>query len=470
MKQYMFRYVSLVVLFITFSCVNTPKQKKIQGNVDIPLKDFRIAYGMNMDEIQMDSLGNYTVDLNDDPEGVYRLLVNGMSFPIYINDNTNLTLNISKPVSRNIFDAISLSGDNIENTELLFKYKRQKDSLFLLNKRDIYQKIPLEFEKYINVRMESILDWIDNFVVDNNVDNKQLIEYLKLQELSEAHYLFYYYPNDHKRYVPNNTDITPEYFKTYYNNQLDKDSKITYMGSDQFAMIARGKYNSQLREKLIGYDPNSLQYQKKMEEALSGMTYPEYMKNDLYTIFIINYGKTTNPEIKPYLTKIINEHVTSGVLFERWKAFVKSDKMFSNGDIAPNFTLTDIDGNKISLSDFRGKLVYIDLWATWCGPCLKEMPDLKKLKEKYKDSNIVFIGISLDDDIETWKKMLEKEGDNFLTGIQLATGQYETQLNKDYGVNGIPHFILIDRDGTLIAKKAPRPSNNKIFELIDSKL
>lgn len=145
------------------------------------------------------------------------------------------------------------------------------------------------------------------------------------------------------------------------------------------------------------------------------------------------------------------------------------------GDEAPLFSFLNSDGERVSLSDFRGKYVYIDLWASWCGPCRQQGPYLMELEEKMKDRNIVFISISIDDDVAAWRKAM-KEDD--LKGIQLHTyTEKDIPDNPDvmdlgngkrtvaghellmaYNAKTIPHFILIDPEGKVVNPQFTRPS------------
>ena len=154
---------------------------------------------------------------------------------------------------------------------------------------------------------------------------------------------------------------------------------------------------------------------------------------------------------------------------------LKMRKLFAKGTVSPTFSnYENHKGGTTSLSDFKGKYVYIDIWATWCGPCKVEIPYLKKLESKYHDRNIEFISISVDDDRRSgtmekahnaWKKMVtEKE----LTGVQLFTGNgWKADFVQDYKVNGIPRFILIAPDGTIVDADAPRPSSKKLIGLFE---
>jgi len=141
------------------------------------------------------------------------------------------------------------------------------------------------------------------------------------------------------------------------------------------------------------------------------------------------------------------------------------------GEKAPDFTFPDADGKEYTLSSFRGKVVYVDIWATWCGWCIKEIPHLKKLEEEYKDNaDLVLISISVDKaaDREKWLKFMQKER---MSGIQLFAEPKATEmLRKPYKISGIPRFILVGKDGRLISGDAPRPSSEEIRPMLDEAL
>ncbi len=132
------------------------------------------------------------------------------------------------------------------------------------------------------------------------------------------------------------------------------------------------------------------------------------------------------------------------------------------GKLAPDFTIFDSDGKKLLFSDLRGKVLYVDVWASWCGPCAKEMPAFATLYEKYKDNpNIEFIGLSVDDNNNAWKQKLEKEQPAWRNFIQEG-GFKNGAMNTKYNITGIPRFLLIDKEGRIISINAPRPSDPKI--------
>ena len=133
-------------------------------------------------------------------------------------------------------------------------------------------------------------------------------------------------------------------------------------------------------------------------------------------------------------------------------------KTLKKGIPSPSFNYPDSSGKNISLESLKGKLVYVDVWATWCGPCKAQIPFLKQLEEKYREEDIAFVSLSIDQlkNISKWKDMIV---DKELEGIQIiADKAWRSKFVTDYVIEGIPRFILIDKDGNLMDPMAPRPA------------
>lgn len=149
----------------------------------------------------------------------------------------------------------------------------------------------------------------------------------------------------------------------------------------------------------------------------------------------------------------------------------ESLKKLAKGKPSPEFTgYQNFKGGKSALKDFKGTYVYIDLWATWCKPCLAEIPALKSLEKEYHKKNITFVSISIDSERTSgswenankkWKQMIT---DKSLSGVQLFAGK-DIDFAKEYQVTGIPRFILIDPKGTIVESNAPRPSDPRLISL-----
>ncbi|MBA4321174.1 MAG: TlpA family protein disulfide reductase, partial [Flavobacterium sp.] len=141
-----------------------------------------------------------------------------------------------------------------------------------------------------------------------------------------------------------------------------------------------------------------------------------------------------------------------------------------NNTVSPSFNYENHKGGTTKLEDLKGKYVYIDIWATWCGPCRAEIPSLKKIEEKYHGKNIAFVSISVDvdKDHEKWKNFVTEKQ---LGGIQLfADKNWNSDFMMSYGVNSIPRFVLIDPNGKIVKSDATRPSDPELQKQLDALL
>lgn len=157
------------------------------------------------------------------------------------------------------------------------------------------------------------------------------------------------------------------------------------------------------------------------------------------------------------------------------QGWAEADKVYAQysklrkGSPAADFTMTDKDGKQFSLSDLRGKAVYIDCWATWCGPCCMEIPYMEKLYQHYKGSkDIELISISLDTNKTKWLDKLKADKPQWRQFI--CPDNFQSQLCKNYDIDAIPRFLFFDKDGKIISLDAPRPSDENIIQFIDESL
>lgn len=163
----------------------------------------------------------------------------------------------------------------------------------------------------------------------------------------------------------------------------------------------------------------------------------------IYNHFKADYSQSE------YLSAIEN-------LYDQWMAYAP-------GKPAPDFTGTTMDGKEVSLSELTGKVVYVDVWATWCGPCIEEFPYSKKLQQQFEGNEEVeflYVSVDIDRDVEKWKKMVEEKG---LKGMHIRDpSMEENSISKVYKISGIPRYILVDQQGKLVNANADRPSTSTI--------
>jgi len=142
------------------------------------------------------------------------------------------------------------------------------------------------------------------------------------------------------------------------------------------------------------------------------------------------------------------------------KIVYEEKQLLAPGQPAPLFTLEDVDDNMVSLSDFKGQYVYIDFWQTLCPRSGRELPYLLDLYADYKDDNIAFVSISVNEDENVWRDYV-KEKKNMGTSLRVPQS-WDSKTYKDYQAFGLPTFILIDTAGNIIDPKAAKPSSKEI--------
>lgn len=180
------------------------------------------------------------------------------------------------------------------------------------------------------------------------------------------------------------------------------------------------------------------------------MVRDEWAKEEAYQNF---KATATNPVYKKDIEEIYANH-----------------KMMTGNAMSPDFNYTDVNGKEVSLKSLRGKYVYIDVWATWCGPCKAEIPFLTKIENDYHGKNIHFVSLSVDR-IADKSKWVNYVKDHQLQGIQLlADKDFSSDFVKKYNINAIPRFILIDPSGKIVSGDAKRPSDPELRKQFDGLL
>ena len=184
----------------------------------------------------------------------------------------------------------------------------------------------------------------------------------------------------------------------------------------------------------------------KNQQIIDYVAY-SYMKSHVHYDGVKDYES-----LLPYFDSLCQDSLFVADIMASLKPWMHLRK----GKPSKDFTYVNIHGDSISLSDFLGKYVFIDVWATWCTPCLAEVPFLLKLEREMTGKNIEFLSISVDQDKVAWEKMVRT---STFSGVQLHAGQSKVLMDF-YKITGIPRFMLIDPQGNIVEASSNRPSMN----------
>jgi peroxiredoxin len=128
---------------------------------------------------------------------------------------------------------------------------------------------------------------------------------------------------------------------------------------------------------------------------------------------------------------------------------------------AQDFTLVDLEGNEVSLSDYKGKKVFLNFWATWCPPCKAEMPEIEKVYQESKDSDLVVLAVEIGEPLDTVKTFIDNNGYNFKVLLDL-----DQSVAASYGISAIPASFFIDEDGNIVDKRVGGMNYDEMKEYI----
>jgi thiol-disulfide isomerase/thioredoxin len=155
----------------------------------------------------------------------------------------------------------------------------------------------------------------------------------------------------------------------------------------------------------------------------------------------INQDDAAKARFEKYLTLAPKDDVQR----ERAQRYIDSPDL-ARARMAPAFSVSTLNGQQVSLDGLAGKVVLIDFWATWCGPCREALPHIREIAQRFSGEPLVVLSVSLDSDETAWKNFVAKNG---MTWLQYRDGGFDGPIAKLFGVNAIPHTFTIDADGVL---------------------
>lgn len=447
------KLIILVVSALLFvSCEEDKKVKDylvLSGNIENLRRRSIQLVGYNFEKrIRFDRKTKSFSDTLRINDGYYTLVVDKNPIPLYLTktDDTGIIFD-----TKNRTGFIQFTGKNAKINEYLGQ-KEKKGKKILGNLTSLYKKDEDDFL----TEMNQYKDKLTEYAVGLNLDKSFLEKEVKNVKYQYSLYLNNY--EDYHAYLTKNREyVLPESFPTAIKN-IDFNSGEDYVNSEAYRTILAEHMEKLASEKAEGskVEP-TIVYMNTVESKITN----DVIKNDLLYKTAVK-GITYTRNLADFYNKFMKYSTDEEHKKEITELYDKL-KLIATGEVSPKFVnYENYEGGKTSLDDLlgKGKYIYIDIWATWCGFCKREIPLMKKLAEDYKDKNVEFVSISIDErrNHAKWKEMIKQRE---MPGVQLvADKNFESDFMKKYLVKAIPKFILIDPDGKIVSSNAPAPSDS----------
>lgn len=443
------------IALILFVAGIMPGMASIRLTVDVPDKTRSmvvVVYQTTIVEIPLDENGHGS-HLFENLPAVHANLYYGMdSKKFFMEDGDDIY--VSFP-GNNFKDQISFTVKNRPGKEKIFEYLN-KTSILAPSDKDF----ALPFEEYVEL------------IEKKEKASKKILKTWKLGKVSplfekienaRIHYalaqMFFMYPVGHVM-MTGDTTYRPDsdYYKVIA-SCVKEDRKILglkeyreVMKEAAYVLSTKGDKISDLYQKTLC----------EMEYFIDNLK-DETVLQTLLTVLAIEQVEQYGIKGIDEMLTLYNTYVTDSLLRASFQEKYDVWDIIKPGKPSPDFIALDPSGKSYRLTDFRGKYLYIDLWATWCGPCRREIPYLQRLEKEYEGKNITFLSLSTDASKTDWTEFLQSHE---MGGVQLYIGA-ASKFQQLYNADGIPHFILLDTEGRIVEGNMLRPSSPDIRPYFD---
>ena len=444
-----------------------------QTNAEVKISRFSLLEQTTLFTSRTDSTGYCTFEMPVDTPMFAQIQVGERYGEVYLSPDSELTI---KENGRDYKIPLTFSGKGSAINNYVSWVNSNVEAIKWANGRGIGE---LDFDEF-SERFDSLKNTISGFhksyldtvsVTDEQVAALKLKNKVKLKAV-EQEYGFYQLNNSlNERFAAENNGMT--YIEPPVLTGIEKvisdipfDTILLADAYLDYQILLNFHWHNKISlptSRLIGPNGSHTLAPLMSNSLIQQGNYPEGIREFLLA-FNLHYWLSAfgiTPETDSLFSGFKRRYVTSEYLpalnknYNEWIAL-------SPGRSAPHFEGYTPDGKKLSLENLKGKVIYMDVWATWCGPCIEEIPAAKALQQEFADEgNIQFVNVSVDADKTHWEKFLKKEsqwkGFHVIIAPEMIQSFYAA-----YKLNGVPGYMLIDQYGNIANVKAARPSDPEI--------
>ncbi|MGX7666608.1 redoxin domain-containing protein [Flavobacterium pedocola] len=439
-------YLLMVMVLASFS---TPKETvTVSGKITNTDDGKVMIKGESFEkEITLKADGSFSETFQIDYVGSYNLLTKGNRSSLYLGKNTKLTITAD---NKNFMPTLKFSGKGAAENQY-FTEKSNAVNKLMVSQQEFYGLEETAFLTKLKEVKTAMTVLLNNSKITDEAFKKNEVKSIgyfeQLQLLN--------YPSYHAHYAKKE-GFEPSATFPKYDEKTDLDNESDFLFSSSYKQLVATKFNNNLYKQLGENEEYTYKLAiPEIKKVKSQAIRNAHLQNVSYEV------SAGNPEASLLYNEIMNIS-TDAKFKENLTTKFNKIKTLTPGNVSPKFDYENFKGGKTSLESLKGKYVYIDVWATWCGPCRREIPSLQKVEEQYHGKNIEFVSLSIDTkkDYEKWRKFVEEKK---LGGIQLfADSDWTSKFVTDYAIEGIPRFILVDPNGNIVTADAPRPSDPKL--------
>ncbi|MCF8275008.1 MAG: TlpA family protein disulfide reductase [Flavobacteriaceae bacterium] len=405
-------------------------------------------------EVAIDSIGNFKDTLYIDRPGSYYYQIGKAYSTVFFKPGYDLTVSID---ADDFYRSTKYTGKGSEVNN--YNVARGTLKSQLVGDAKTFFVVPVDdFLLKIQKNKEAFLELLENSGLSGKDKELQL-------KIIEYDYLLT--RNNYDKFYAYHTKEHPELPVGYYEpiKQMDMDDEEAFENIQSYRILITESWRLHLKD--AKKKNPSLSVISHVESQIKDIKSPKI--RDLIVSMLFKQMTLKNENYEADYPKIMTM-LTDDKMKEKLTTRYNSVRDTKPEMAAPEFNYENHIGGTTSLKDLKGKIVYIEIWATWCGPCVKEMPALTQLIKDFKDKNIEFVSISIDskNDYDKWRKMVPEKN---VGGIQLLADKgLKSDFMLSFSVGLIPRSILLDEEGKIITDKAPRPSAENTKDYLDSLL